>query len=102
MTTQPESKLSRQITKKLKAMPAVWCFKVHGSRYMPAGLPDIIGCANGQFFGIETKMPGKEDNTSPRQELMHERIREAGGRVLVATSVAEAVDFVRDVLKRGG
>lgn len=72
-----------------------------------AGTPDILACIPcevwtedlgerryetiGRFVGIETKMPDKRDNVSMIQKHRHEQIRKAGGVVIVATSVQEAV-----------
>lgn len=72
----------------------VFCFKVHGSEYMMAGLPDIIACVDGYFLGIETKLPETRENTSKRQEYVHTLIRRSGGRVEVVTSVEEAWEIV--------
>ena len=63
---------------------------------MMAGLPDIAGVYNGQFIAIETKMPGGGDPT-PVQLLRHDEIRRAGGHVLVARSVREAVQWADGV-----
>lgn len=96
--TQPESKLSRSIMTAIRA-EGHFCFKVHGSEHMMAGLPDIVVCARGLFIGLETKMPGKRTNTSARQDFVHDQIRGAGGKVYVVTSVDEALSIVRAALK---
>jgi len=75
-----------------------FCFKVHGSEFMMAGLPDIICCAEGKFIGLETKLPHTRGNTSPRQELVHSQIRHAGGVAQVVCSPDEAVAVVRKAL----
>ena len=85
--TQRESRLSTQILAELRARGA-FCFKVHGGPTMMAGLPDIIGCYRGRFFGIETKL---DTRVSVRQAYVHGLIERAGGRVVVAHSVAEAL-----------
>lgn len=68
-----------------------FCFKVWGSEHMMAGLPDIIGCYEGKFFALETKMPAKRDNTSPRQKRVMGLIHQAGGIAQVVCSVGEAL-----------
>lgn len=75
-------------------------FKVWGSAAMMAGLPDLIGCVRGRFFGFEVKMPGKEDNTSKRQEFVHGLICKAGGFVAVVSSKQEALDALDRCMKR--
>lgn len=85
---QPEARLSRSIMAALKQRGA-FVFKVWGSEHMMAGLPDIIGCYRGRFIAVETKMPG--NTTSRRQDFVIAKIRAAGGQVVVAYSVAEAL-----------
>lgn len=88
---QPESRKSRKIMAELTKR-GVFCFKVHGGAHMMAGLPDIIACVDGKFYGLETKMPDGGDAT-PIQELIHNMIRESGGKVAVVRSVDQALRF---------
>jgi hypothetical protein len=81
-----------------------YCVKFHGGPMTEAGTPDILACIpviiseeheihrTGLFVGIETKMPDKRANVSIIQQHRHDQIRKAGGVVLVATSVQEAVE----------
>ncbi len=112
MSTQPESKLSRQIMAALRAR-GIWCFKVHGGPMTMAGVPDIIACVPvevpraipdgiglvaeneifGIFVGFETKTPTGGD-PSPVQQHRHEQIRAACGHVCVPRSVQDAVAFI--------
>ena len=87
MPKQPESRIVDAIMADLRGAGA-WCFKVHGGMYQAAGVPDIIGCLAGRFFAVEVKVPGGK--ATKLQELTLQRIRSAGGRAGVATSVAEA------------
>lgn len=93
--TQPESRLSAKILKRLRG-EGYFCFKVHGNEMMMAGLPDIIVCADGVFIGLETKMPDKRNNVSPRQAYVHEKIRNARGGCYVVCSEKEALRKVAD------
>lgn len=95
--SQPEAKLSRKIMEALRA-EGYFCFKVHGSEYMMAGLPDIIVCAEGRFIGLETKMPQSRENVSPRQRIVHTQIEHAGGVARVVCSPAEAISVIEEVL----
>lgn len=95
---QPEAKLSRDIMAALR-LEGWFCFKVHGSALMMTGLPDIVGCAEGFFIGLETKMPSKRSNTSDGQDRIHEKIRKAGGLCEVVSSPQEAVHLVRTHIK---
>lgn len=93
---QKESRRSRDIMNALRA-EGWFCFKVHGSETMMAGLPDIICCAEGYFFGLETKNPDGDDAT-PIQKHIHGKIRAAGGTAQVVRSPEEAVHVVRTAL----
>ena len=71
-----------------------WWLNFHGGDpFMPRGLPDIIGCLNGQFIALEVKRPGEE----PRklQEKMLRTLASAGA----VTATVYGVDDVREVLK---
>jgi Holliday junction resolvase len=96
VTKQRESRLSQNIMRALRA-EGIFCFKVHGSEHMMAGLPDIIACVGGMFLGLETKNPETRKNVSPRQELVHTMIRESGGKVKVVCSVDEALLAVQEL-----
>lgn len=89
--TQPESRLSYKIQKALKKRGA-WVFKVHGSEYQPAGIPDIIGVYRGQFIGVESKMPG--NGPSEIQGFRMGQIARAGGLCVVAYDVSDALDLL--------
>ena len=91
--TQAESRISGDIRKKFKE-DGIFGFKVHGSALMMVGLPDLIFCVDGRFVGIETKVPGKRENVSEAQKLVHQLIIESGGEVLVVCGVREAVEKV--------
>ena len=91
--SQNETKIQRQVQDYLKSLGA-YCFKVHGSIYMRAGIPDIICCLNGLFIGIETK---DGDNTPSELQKAHGRqIKKAKGIFMVAYSV----DDVKKELER--
>lgn len=94
---QRESGLSRRIMRALEA-DGIFCFKVHGGAYMMAGLPDIIACVDGQFVGLETKMPDGK-GTTEIQRFIHKKIQAAGGEAHVVHSVDEAKSIISDLRK---
>lgn len=98
MSTQPESRLQRKIQDAIKAH-GYFVFKVHGSEYMMAGLPDLIVCAQGYFIGLEVKLPSTRGNTSARQDYVHGLIRDAGGQATVVCSPQEALDVIEATLR---
>jgi hypothetical protein len=76
----PESKVKAKVVKQLKAMDAYYTYPMtHG--YGRSGAPDIIGCYNGRFFGIECKA-GKNKPT-PLQLINLNDIHAAGGIAMV-------------------
>jgi Holliday junction resolvase len=95
---QRESKLSRKIMDTLRAR-GYFCFKVHGSEHMMAGLPDIIVCAGGLFIGLETKNPETRGDVSMRQQYVHGLIRSADGIAEVVCSADEALKVIAKALR---
>lgn len=85
---QPEAKLSTKIMKAWRGRGA-WCMKIHGSEFQTSGVPDIAGVYRGISIWCETKMPG--NHTSKIQDYRIQQIRDAGGLVVVAYSVEEAL-----------
>jgi penicillin-binding protein-related factor A (putative recombinase) len=88
----PETKLKLSIQKYLKTLgPDLWQFKVHGSAFQMAGVPDFVGCYRGKFIGIE----GKSEKGKLSDKQVHEinRIRKAGGAVCVAYSLEQVKGF---------
>jgi len=86
----PETRIVAQIKTALKRRGAFY-FKVHGSEFMMAGLPDLIVCYRGLFIGMEVKTA--EGVVSDVQAYVHRRIRlrRADGIAVVVHSPAEAM-----------
>lgn len=99
MGPQPESRLSRRIMDALRAEGA-FVFKIWGSEHMMIGLPDLIGCYGGKFFGFEVKMPDKRKNTTLKQDYVMDLIRRAGGISQVVCSAEEALNVLRETDRR--
>ena len=76
----PEAKVKKVVVQQLKDMGAYYFYPVTGG-YGRSGVPDIVGCYEGLFFGIECKA-GKNKPT-PLQEKNLKQIAEAGGLALV-------------------
>lgn len=91
---QPEGKLSLAIMKAWRERGA-FCYKVHGSEYQPAGIPDISGVFMGLSVWCETKMPGNKP--SMVQWKMIRDLRRAGALVIVAYNVKDAVQMLDHV-----
>ena len=76
----PEAKVKARLKDILKEL-GCYSFSPIGGAYSSRGVPDIIGCLHGIFFGIEAKA-GK-GKTTALQDRELQRIREAGGIALV-------------------
>ena len=69
------------------------CYKIHGGDlYQETGIPDLLCCLNGWFFGIEVKDPGGKP--SAIQLVQGARIKKAGGHFLIAKSLQEVKDYI--------
>tara|TARA_R110001583_G_scaffold342_2_gene3095 strand:+ start:504 stop:812 length:309 start_codon:yes stop_codon:yes gene_type:complete len=54
MAMTPEAKVKKKVVAQLKEMGAYYFYPVTGG-YGFSGVPDIVGCHKGIFFGIECK-----------------------------------------------
>ena len=99
MSSKPETRRQRKIQKLLRQRyPGIWLFKTHGSEYQPAGLPDLIGCLHGRFFGLEVKEPDEPPSAIQEEEIAD--IIAAGGIAGVIETFEEAVALLEPPLKR--
>lgn len=89
-----ESKLQSKVIQYLK-QKRIWHVKTKESNR--SGIPDIIGCKEGQFFAIELKNPDSYNGTTKLQEYELGMIRASGGRTLVSRSYQECVEFIFDL-----
>ena len=82
-----EAELVRSIQRYLKTLPRCFFWKEHGGMYGTAGIPDIIACVDGRFFGFEVKT--QTGRPTALQQATIRRINDAGGTALVVRSVAD-------------
>jgi Holliday junction resolvase len=80
MAMTPEAKVKKVVTMQLQARGAYYFFPVSGG-YGRSGVPDIVGCLDGVFFGIECKA-GKNKPTALQWKNIND-INKAGGYALV-------------------
>ena len=97
---KPESKLQRHIRKELETKVGGFWFKVHGGIFQMPGLPDLIGCVEGLFMGLEVKRGSKEP--TKLQQITIKLIRSQGGYASTVRSSEEAVRKVRRWLRKSG
>jgi Holliday junction resolvase len=91
MADTPEKKVKKQLTAQLKALGAYYFYPATGG-YGKSGVPDVICCYKGRFFGFECKA-GKNKPTA-LQELNLNEIRAAGGFAIIVDE--ENVGIMRD------
>lgn len=91
--TTPENKVKNACKKELKSRD-IWYYMPVQNGMGVVGIPDIIGCWNGWFVGIETKAPGKMANVTPNQKMRLAEIEKAGGLALVI----DDVEVLRSIL----
>ena len=80
MAATPEKKVKDKVVQQLKLLGAYYFYPVTGG-YGGSGVPDIVGCYRGHFFGIECK--AGRNKPTPLQEKNLRQITAAGGLALV-------------------
>jgi hypothetical protein len=80
MAMTPEAKVKKVVVKQLKELEAYYFFPATGG-YGKSGVPDIVGCYKGMFFGIECK--AGNNVPTPLQEKNLRDISNASGFDLV-------------------
>ena len=95
-----ESALTKKIKKQLEETVGGWWKKIHGSIYS-RGMPDLIGCLNGTFIGLEIKRPDNKRGVTDSQLITLDQISKAGkGLVGVVTSFVEVIDLIDGILDK--
>lgn len=80
MAETPERKIKKLVSKTLTALGAYYFYPVT-SGYGTSGVPDIVGCYRGRFFGIECKANGNKPTVL--QQINLDKIAATGGIALV-------------------
>lgn len=94
MAATPEKKVKQKVVAQLKALGAYY-FYPFSVGYSTAGVPDIVGCYRGRFFGIECKA-GRNKPTALQMKNLNQ-IDKTNGIALVINE--ENVDTVTSVLE---
>lgn len=80
MSKTPEAKVKATVVAQLRELGAYFFYPVT-SGYGASGVPDIVGCYKGRFFGIECKAKGNKPTELQRINL--NKIEGMGGIALV-------------------
>ena len=89
----PEAKVKKVVVNQLRNLGAYYFYPVTGG-YGRSGVPDIVGCYKGKFFGIECKA-GKNTPT-PLQQINLDDIEKQDGIALVINE--KNMHSVRDLI----
>lgn len=82
-----ESDIVKAILKYLRSLTGCFCWKEHGGMYGTAGIPDIICCYGGRFYGFEVKI--EAGKPTELQKATIRKILKCGGTAMVVRSVDE-------------
>lgn len=94
-----ESVLTRRIKTAIEkefSPSEVFCYKT--SDRFTSGIPDLILCVRGLFLALEIKTA--KGKVTRLQEITIRKINHAGGISLVVRSVKEAVNAVKELIKK--
>ena len=70
MAMTPEKKVKKKVTKQLDELGCYWFYPATGG-YGRSGVPDIVGCYKGRFFGFECKAGGNAPTPLQEKNLYH-------------------------------
>ena len=88
-----ETDIVKAILRYLKTVDQCFCWKEHGGMYGTAGIPDIICCYRGRFYGFEVKT--ETGRSTELQKATIRKINRAGG----TAAIVRSVDDVRRILE---
>ena len=81
MAMTPEAKVKKVVSKQLKELGAYYFYPATGG-YGRSGVPDIVGCYKGKFFGIECKA-GKNTPTALQEKNLRDIALADGLQVVI-------------------
>ena len=97
MAKTPEAKVKAKVNGILKSHKAYFFYPFSGG-FGTSGIPDIVGCVNGKFFGIECKANGGKPTALQLHNL--NLIQLCGGKAIVVDETnLHAVEELMQQLK---
>jgi hypothetical protein len=94
----PEKKVKMKVVEILKGFGAYYFYASTGG-YGASGVPDIIGCYKGRFFGIECKA-GKGKTTALQDKNIAQIIAQGGLAIVVNEDNIEDVNRLLRQIER--
>ena len=64
----PEKKVKKRVARQLEDLGCYYFYPATGG-YGRSGVPDIVGCFEGKFFGLECKAGGQQTNSITTEKL---------------------------------
>jgi hypothetical protein len=99
MASTPEGIVKKRVKDYLDSIGA-WHFLPVSNGMGRHGIPDILACINGRFYGIECKARGKRANTSALQERELAGIAAAGGVAVVVDHLDQLKEVMGNAAQR--
>lgn len=96
MATTPEGRVKSAVRKYLQAR-SIWYYQPVQNGMGVVGIPDFICCWDGRFLAIETKAPGKRNDTTANQKRVIEAINTHGGSAVVIDDVAQLEEHLNNI-----
>lgn len=100
MSMTPEGRVKHAV-KKVLQLQGIYFFMPVQNGMGKVGIPDFICCVpqlGGRFLAIETKAPGKRDNTTPNQKRELAAIESANGLAIVVDDADQFEAFLARLL----
>lgn len=91
----PEGALKKQYRAWLRSIGA-FCFSPTPVGYGQPGLDDFV-CYRGRFFAVEAKRGDTRPKPTARQYATLEAVRDAGGWTVVAYSLEDVQEVIRQI-----
>jgi hypothetical protein len=98
MAAKPEVKVKRKVNAILSALDCYYFYPMTGG-YGRSGVPDIIGCYKGLFFGIECKAGAGKATALQCANI--DEINRTGGHAFVVREDTATLEFIREELEHG-
>lgn len=96
MATTPEGRVKAAVRKYLQAR-SIWYYQPVQNGMGVVGIPDFICCWDGRFLAIETKAPGKRNDTTANQDRVIAAINEHGGTAIVVDDVSQLDEHIKNI-----
>ena len=93
----PEGREKDAIIRYLNSIGA-WSFRPYMAGFGKSGVPDIVACIRGEFWGIEVKREGKEPTTIQQKRM--DEIELAGGYSVAGTAAVVITEIKKGIYRR--